>query len=143
MLKVVGAEAPAVLAGLPITSVPWSEVTEIEQILDMDIGIMPLANTLWEQGKCAYKLLQTMAAARPVIASPVGANCKVVHHGINGFLADTTEQWITALRSLTSDPELRNRLGIAARQTVEQNYSTQKVLPSLVSVLKNAIALQR
>ena len=139
ILRIVGAHPPAVFAGLATDSVSWSETTEIKQILDLDIGIMPLANTLWEQGKCAYKLLQIMAAGRPVIASPVGANCKVVQHGINGFLASSTEEWITALRSLISDPALRHRLGAAARQTIELNYSTQKVLPSLVSVLKDAI----
>ena len=138
-LRIVGAQPPAVFAGLATDSVSWSETTEIQQILDLDIGIMPLANTLWEQGKCAYKLLQIMAAGRPVIASPVGANCKVVQHGINGFLADSTDEWITALRSLISDPALRHRLGAAARQTVELNYSTQKALPSLVSVLSDAI----
>jgi glycosyltransferase involved in cell wall biosynthesis len=54
-------------------------------------------------------------------------------------LADSTDEWITALRSLISDPALRHRLGAAARQTVELNYSTQKALPSLVSVLSDAI----
>jgi glycosyltransferase involved in cell wall biosynthesis len=139
ILRIVGAQPPADFAGLPTESVAWSEATEIKQILDLDIGIMPLANTVWEKGKCAYKLLQIMAAGRPVIASPVGANCVVVQHGINGFLANSSEEWITALRSLISDPALRQRLGAAARQTVELNYSTQKVLPSLVSVLKDAI----
>jgi glycosyltransferase involved in cell wall biosynthesis len=138
ILRIVGAQPPAVFAGLATDSVSWSETTEIEQILGLDIGIMPLANTLWERGKCAYKLLQIMAAGRPVIASPVGANCKVVQHGINGFLASSTEEWITALRLLISDPALRHRLGAAARQTVELNYSAQKALPSLVSVLKDA-----
>lgn len=140
ILRVVGAQAPAAFAGLPTESVPWSESTEIKQILGLDIGIMPLANTLWEQGKCAYKLLQIMGAGRPVIASPVGANCEVVQHGTNGFLADSTNEWITALRALIDDPALRRRLGAAARQTVEQAYSKQKVLPMLVSALKDAIS---
>jgi glycosyltransferase involved in cell wall biosynthesis len=138
-LRIVGAQSPDVFAGLATDSVPWSEITEIEQILRLDVGIMPLANTVWERGKCAYKLLQIMAAGRPVIASPVGANCKVVQHGINGFLANSTEEWITALRSLTLNPELRHRFGAAARQTVELSYSTKKVLPSLTAVLKDAV----
>ena len=140
ILRVVGAQAPAAFAGLPTESVAWSEATEIKEILGLDIGIMPLANTLWEQGKCAYKLLQIMAAGRPVIASPVGANCKVVQHGTNGFLADSTHEWITALRALIDDSALRSRLGAAARQTVERDYSKQKVLPLLVSALKDAIS---
>src|SRR5450759_1277321 len=53
-LRIVGAQPPADFAGLPTESVAWSEATEIKQILDLDIGIMPLANTVWEKGKCAY-----------------------------------------------------------------------------------------
>lgn len=140
ILRVVGAQAPAVFDGLAVESVSWSEETEVQQILDMDIGIMPLADTHWEQGKCAYKLLQIMAAGRPVIASPVGANRNVVKHGVNGFLACSTEEWVLALQTLISDPGLRYRLGVAARQAIEQNYSTQKVLLDLASVLEKAMA---
>jgi hypothetical protein len=57
---------------------------------------MPLHDTPWERGKCAYKLLQVMAAGKPVIASPVGANRQVVQHGVNGFLADTPSEWADA-----------------------------------------------
>lgn len=138
-LRIVGAKAPASFAGLDTETVAWSEATEIEQILDMDIGLMPLANTVWERGKCAYKLLQVMAAGRPVIASPVGANCKVVRHGVNGLLADTAEEWAAALRSLIADRPLARRLGAAARQTVERHYSKRVALPILASTLKEAM----
>jgi glycosyltransferase involved in cell wall biosynthesis len=138
-LRIIGAEPPAVFEGLNAETTPWSEATEIPNILDLDIGIMPLADTPWEQGKCAYKLLQIMAAGRPVIASAVGANCQVVQHGVNGFLATSTGEWVAALKSLISDPALRHRLGAAGRQTVEHGYSTQKALALLVSVLKDAI----
>lgn len=139
ILRVIGAKAPTAFDGLATEAASWSEDTEVQQIIDIDIGIMPLADTLWEKGKCAYKLLQIMAAGRPVVASPVGANCTVVQHGVNGFLASSTEEWATALRQLVSDSALRHRLGVAARQTVEQNYSMKKALPPLISALKNAI----
>lgn len=140
ILRIVGAEAPAAFAGLRTESVAWSEATEIPLILGMDIGIMPLANTLWERGKCAYKLLQIMAAGRPVVASAVGANCEVVQHGTNGFLAVSTQEWITALLDLIRDPPLRRHLGITARDTVERDYSQKKVAPLLASVLRDAIS---
>lgn len=138
ILQIVGAEAPAIFDGLKTNSVAWSEETEIQRIGEIDIGIMPLANTPWEQGKCAYKLLQIMAAGRPVTASPVGANCKIVQQGNNGFLANSTEEWISALRQLISDAALRRRFGIMARQTVKRGYSTQTALPLLASALKAA-----
>src|SRR4030095_16634048 len=99
-----------------------------------DIGIMPLHDTPWERGKCAYKLLQVMAAGKPVIASPVGANAQVVQHGVNGFLANTAEEWTEALQKLTTDPELRRRMGAAARTTVEDRYSVATVGPRLATI---------
>jgi glycosyltransferase involved in cell wall biosynthesis len=141
-LHVVGASAPAAFAGLPVKNVVWNEATEIEAILAFDIGIMPLDDTTWERGKCAYKLLQVMAAGRPVVASPVGANCAVVRDGINGFLADTTDRWIEALTALIDDADLRARMGREATQTIKDQYTVERVLPQLASVLTEAPVLR-
>ena len=136
-LHVVGAPVPPEFDGVAATSFPWSEDTEVARIAQFDVGVMPLDDTPWERGKCAYKLLQVMAAGKPVIASPVGANRQVVHHGVNGFLAATTEEWTQALRQL-ADPTLRKRMGAAARQTVEERYSTAVVTPRLADILHKA-----
>jgi len=139
-LNVVGAPVPAELAGVPAESFAWSEDNEIARIAAFDIGIMPLHDTPWERGKCAYKLLQVMAAGKPVVASPVGANVQVVRHGINGFLASTPEEWADALRRLASDPDLRRRMGAEARRTVEDQYATTLAAPRLAAILKRAAA---
>jgi glycosyltransferase involved in cell wall biosynthesis len=137
-LHVVGAPVPAQLAGIPAESFPWSEDSEIARISAFDIGVMSLHDTPWERGKCAYKLLQVMAAGKPVIASPVGANTQVVQHGVNGFLANTTEEWTEALRKLATDPDLRQRMGAEARRTVEERYSAQIIGPRLAAILSQA-----
>ena len=138
-LHVVGGAVPAELSGIPAASFEWTEDSEIAQIAAFDVGIMPLHDTPWERGKCAYKLLQVMAAGKPVIASPVGANRQVVRHGINGFLAETTEQWADALRRL-ADPELRRRMGEEARRTVAAQYASAVVVPRLAAILSEAAA---
>src|SRR5215213_2776038 len=137
MLHVVGAPVPPEMVGAPAESFPWTEDTEIARIAAFDVGIMPLHDTLWERGKCAYKLLQVMAAGRPVIASPVGANRQIVRHGVNGFLAETPEEWTEALRKL-ADRALRERMGAEARRTVEEQYSTAVVAPRLAAILTQA-----
>ena len=137
-LHVVGGPVPPALSSLAAESFPWTEETEIARISAFDIGIMPLHDTPWERGKCAYKLLQVMAAGKPVIASAVGANVQVVHHGVNGFLARTTEEWTDALRRLATDPDLRQRMGAEARKTVEDHYSAAQIGPRLAEILKNA-----
>jgi glycosyltransferase involved in cell wall biosynthesis len=136
-LHVVGASVPADL-NILAESFPWSEDSEIARIAAFDIGIMPLHDTPWERGKCAYKLLQVMAAGKPVIASPVGANVQVVRHGINGFIADTAEEWADALRTLAADPALRARMGAEARRTVENHYAAAAIAPRLATILQRA-----
>ncbi|MEA2928897.1 MAG: hypothetical protein QOG38_1325 [Hyphomicrobiales bacterium] len=142
-LHIVGAPVPPELAGIPAESFPWSEQTEVARICDFDIGIMPLHDTPWERGKCAYKLLQVMAAGKPVIASPVGANCQVVQHGVNGFLAATQDEWADALRTLATDAERRARMGAEARRTVAGDYSVATVGPRLAAVLTEAAKPRR
>lgn len=113
----------------------WSEAREVDDIRDMDIGIMPLPDTPWMQGKCGYKLIQYMACGLPVVASPVGVNTKIIEHGGNGFLADTEEEWRKALETLIGDPELRQRMGRAGRRKVEAWYSLQVQAPRVARLL--------
>jgi len=114
----------------------WSEDREIEDICQFDVGIMPLADTPWERGKCAYKLIQYMACGVPVIASPVGANRQVVVHGLNGFLAGTEEEWLDALDSLYCSRELRLKMGKAGKEEVRREYSLEQYAPRLLSFLQ-------
>jgi glycosyltransferase involved in cell wall biosynthesis len=120
-LVVVGAEFK--VAGLAVQCLPWTEESEADAISEFDIGVMPLADSPWERGKCAYKLIQTMACGRPVIGSRVGANCSVLEHGSNGYLASDDGQWRQAIEALAQDPNLRLELGLAGRRTVQERYS--------------------
>jgi glycosyltransferase involved in cell wall biosynthesis len=117
---------------------PWAEETEAHDILSFDVGIMPLDDTEWERGKCGYKLLQYMAAGRPVIASPVGVNSEIVEPDVTGILAGTPEEWRSALTRLRDDPALRARMGEAGRRRVEAAYSLDLAEPRLRALLESA-----
>jgi glycosyltransferase involved in cell wall biosynthesis len=132
----IGIDAGAL--GLPMESVRWTEDTEVASIASLDIGIMPLVDGPFERGKCGYKLIQYMACGLPVVASPVGVNCQIVEHGVNGLLAETPEQWAQALRTLLADPDLRHRMGQAGRQKVEQHYCIQVTGPKVAALLAAA-----
>lgn len=118
---------------------PWSEETEAADIAKFDIGIMPLSDDYFERGKCGYKLIQYMACGLPVIASPVGANCEIVEHGVNGFLASTKDEWLSALHTLLGDPALRARMGSAGRIMVEKKYNTTIVSEKLASYFNSIV----
>ncbi|RME16285.1 MAG: glycosyltransferase [Bdellovibrio sp.] len=108
---------------------PWSEEREREDLLEFDIGIMPLENDLWSRGKCGFKLLQYMACGIPVIASPVGANLKIVEHGENGFLASSLEDWKKSFEYYKAYPEKILSMGKRGRKKVEEEFSLQVWAP--------------
>lgn len=126
------------LPGVPVEFVPWREDQEAALLSGVDVGIMPLPDAPWERGKCAYKLIQYMAAGRPVVASPVGANAEVVVDGQTGFLATTTSEWISALTALRDDTGLRGAMGAAGRQRIEQRYCLQVQADRLAAALRLA-----
>ena len=70
---------------------------EISEIETFDIGVMPLNNDEFSKGKCAFKALQYMACGVPCIVSPIGTNIEVVKEGLNGYYADSSEEWIKKL----------------------------------------------
>ena len=133
----------ATLLGLPLAFEPWSEQTEVDSLMEFDIGIMPLRDGPFERGKCGYKLIQYMACGLPVVASPVGVNTTLVEHGVNGFLATSLKEWEWALRTLAADPILRHRMGKAGRAKVEREYSLQVTSPLLGRWLADAASSVR
>jgi hypothetical protein len=139
-LTVIGAE-DAAFSKIGATVLPWDEAHEVEQLHSFDVGIMPLSDDPWSRGKCAYKLLQYMAVGLPVVASPVGMNCTVVQPGINGFLAESFDEWHNALLALANDADLRHRMGDAGRASVAKDYSLSAVTPRLVAALRRAADL--
>jgi glycosyltransferase involved in cell wall biosynthesis len=139
--RVVGAGEVAADAPIPgMDLVPWSEAREIAEVQAMDIGIMPLPDDLWARGKSGYKLIQYMACALPVVASPVGVNGTIVQRGVNGFLVDGLEQWREALEALIASPDLRRRLGQAGRERAVSHYSVQSQAPRFTALLAEAAA---
>ncbi|WP_431796735.1 glycosyltransferase family 4 protein [Cupriavidus metallidurans] len=126
------------MPGVDVEVQPWSADTEVAAIADCDVGVMPLIDSPWEQGKCAYKLIQYMACGLPTVASPVGANCEVVVEGETGLMAATPDEWVRNLRLLLGNRELRQRLGAAGKKRVEAQYSLQCAAPRLVRMLQKA-----
>ena len=103
--------------------VPWQKATEIPDLLAFHVGLMPLEDDPWAQGKCAFKALQYMALGIPALVSPVGMNTEVVQDDINGYICREPADWLQRLRQLLIDPAHRQQLGRAARATIEQRYS--------------------
>jgi glycosyltransferase involved in cell wall biosynthesis len=103
--------------------VPWQKETEIADLLTFHVGVMPLEDDKWARGKCAFKALQYMALGIPPLVSPVGMNTEVVQDTQNGYICSEPSEWYQRLRQLLTDVPRRQYMGLAARTTIEQQYS--------------------
>jgi glycosyltransferase involved in cell wall biosynthesis len=124
----------------PALSIPnivfrkWSQQTEIADLSNFDIGIMPLPDDIWARGKCGFKALQYMAMEVATVASPVGVNTSIIDHGIDGFLASSPVEWINHLELLITQPEVRAQIGKKGRQKVTRNYSVRSNADNFLSL---------
>jgi glycosyltransferase involved in cell wall biosynthesis len=135
-LVVVGAELR--VDGIEIECRPWRAASEVEDLRDIDVGVMPLHDTEWERGKCGLKALQYMALGIPSVVSPVGVSTEMVTNGVEGFTAATEAEWEEALAHLLGDPARRARMGAASRETVVRRYSAAVHAPRVAAILREA-----
>ena len=131
---VIGGKAP-VVPHVEVVEIEWNEHTEVDLINTFDVGVMPLPDDDWARGKCAFKLIQYMACAVPVIASPVGANIEVLK-GASGLLAATSQEWVDMLRVLRDQPSKRAEMGLVGRTRIIDHYSLRHNLPLLAGIIR-------
>jgi glycosyltransferase involved in cell wall biosynthesis len=122
-----------------ITIVPWSEETEVQEILKFDIGIMPLKDDAWSKGKCGFKLIQYMSCKKPVIASPIGINVKIVEEDVNGYLASTKSEWLSAFKKLHDDESLRKAMATNNWKKIKAEYNHKLNCEKYISLIKNIV----
>ncbi|HUA23865.1 MAG TPA: glycosyltransferase family 4 protein [Steroidobacteraceae bacterium] len=83
-------------------------------------------------------LLEAMSFGLPVIATPVGGVPEILTHGHDGLLVPPGDiaALAAAIARLTSDPELRQRLGRAARDTVGKRFSLDSAVERLLGIYR-------
>lgn len=79
-------------------------------------------------------VIEAMAAARPVVATPVGGVLDVVKQDATGLLVSEEDptSLAGALRRLREDALLRKRIGVAGQELVRLNYHRETVINKLM-----------
>ena len=103
--------------------VKWKKDSEINDLIKINIGLMPLSHDPWSEGKCGFKALQYMSLGIPALVSPVGVNEKIVEHGRNGYVCRNDQEWYDFIEKLLEDKDLIRSMGKEARVKVENDFS--------------------
>jgi glycosyltransferase involved in cell wall biosynthesis len=87
-------------------------------------------------------ITEAMASGLPVITSHAAGAADLITHGVSGWL--TSEPWdiselAAGLEALARDPELRERMGSAARSAVE-TYTWDRVAADTMAVYEEVLA---
>ena len=96
----------------------WDKV-----LSEMDVGVVIKPNTHNQLRKPSNKVLSYMSAGLPVVCRPTAADRLVLQDGVNGFIANTDEEWYAVLRKLVTDPELRETVAERALRYAREQYS--------------------
>lgn len=108
--------------------------------LKFDIGIAPLVDCDFNRGKSNLRKLEYGAMRIPVVASDVGHFHDTVHHGKDGFLYKTPEQFKQCLQTLIDVPGLIGDMGHVNNEDIRKNFNTDKVAAEYVEILREARA---
>lgn len=86
-------------------------------------------------------MLEAMASGLPTVATRVAGSEELVQDGVTGKLvrSEDVPALKESLRQLISDPELRKRMGLAARQRVERDYSWESAAEEYLKILQRTI----
>jgi glycosyltransferase involved in cell wall biosynthesis len=105
-----------------------------EYLQASDIFVFPTENDAFPSS-----LIEAMACTLPVVTTPVGAIKTVITNGQNGILVKPGDylELYQALDKLCSDTTLASRLGQAARETAQSNYSSEAVIEKYLSLFHN------
>jgi glycosyltransferase involved in cell wall biosynthesis len=138
VLKVVSSQ-PYPASQISVTNKKWKLEEEPLDVASFDIGIMPLLNDIFAEGKCSFKAILCMSHGVPVVVSDVGMNRSAIRHGETGFLAKSDNDWVTSLRTLIQDTARRRAMGAAAREDMKRRYSVDAVFPTLLTVANSVL----
>lgn len=101
-----------------LTASGWVTIEDYPlEVARLAVGVVPLADSVFNRGKSALKMGEMAAMGVPVIASPTPDNQRLHGQGV-GVLAASPGQWRRHLHRLAGSPQARADLGGAGRQAM-------------------------
>ena len=123
------------LKGINYKIISWTSETEVSELSQFTIGIMPLYDTLGNRGKCAFKLVQYMGIGIPTISTPLQSNLDI-DKGCGNLFANSDEEWYLAFKDLLSNRDKRRIIGNKNKRVAMQHYTFQSNSQELIGILR-------
>jgi len=103
----------------------------------VDALVLPSAN----EGT-PVSVIESLAAARPVVATRVGGTPDVVRDGLDGFLVELgdVESIAERLTELAADPSRRAQMGAAGREHVRERYAVERLVADTEELYRSLLA---
>ena len=142
-----GAEAPALrerLAGSGPANVRMVGARPREEVpalyADADVAVVLLRDRPIFEDALPTKMLEAMAAGRPLVLSAAGEAARLLEAEGAGIVVppESPSELAGALERLGADPALRHRLGAAGRAAVERDFGRGPWLERWRAVLERA-----
>ena len=110
-----------------------------ELIAGMDINIVPLKNSIFNEAKSENEWLEAALVKVPTIASNVGGFKKAILHRKTGLLCTNPEEWYNAMKILIINDLLRQNIASNAYEVCKEKYNALSTGNKLANYL-NSIA---
>jgi len=104
--------------------------------LDVDIGIIPLANSVFNHSKSVCKGLEYTLARIPIIASGFPPYSDIYEHGADAMLCQTEEDWYNSINQLLENDAMREELIKEARKKAAAKFNLRTNAAKLAEDLK-------
>ncbi|MEJ5266520.1 MAG: glycosyltransferase family 4 protein [Bacteroidales bacterium] len=102
---------------------PWSLESEVENLYKIDVGLMPLTDSLKSRGKGGFKLLQYMGLGIVSVASAITINKQIVDDGLNSLLVYDWDEWEYKLTLILKNQINLQQMGSMARLKISKFYT--------------------
>jgi len=142
-LKIIGAGKDVEIEGINVINQPWELEKEVSDYQSLDIGVYPLEGNEWDLGKTGFKTVVYMSVGAVPVTARVGSNKEIVEDGVNGFLANTNEEWFIKLSSLIKNPDIRYGIAKAARSTAVRFYSVKANVSKYIDIFNQVTKLHK
>jgi glycosyltransferase involved in cell wall biosynthesis len=118
-------------------AVPWEQGEPLRREADIFTAHSCTGSHTKQEEAFGVSFVEAMAAGLPIVSGASGSLPEIVTNGVNGILfpPGDIEAHSEALLKLANDPELRQKMGNAARQIASEKFSSELEKKKLLEIL--------